>query len=74
MLQLPVPAAFRELLQDSPVLAETVTLPVGTVVPVTLKLAVTAWPMFEGFGDNELMLEVLMAFCAETVATLLAGV
>lgn len=41
--------------QDSPVLAVTVTVPVGTPAPgatgVTANLIVTVWPETEGFGE-----------------------
>jgi hypothetical protein len=58
--QLPVPE-LRVPLQLSPVLAVTVTLPVGTPLPVTPKLTVTAWPTGEGLGVFEVMVVLLLA-------------
>jgi hypothetical protein len=52
---------MRRPLQLSPVLAVTVTLPVGTLLPATLKLTVTAWLTFDGLGKCELMVVVLAA-------------
>ena len=46
----------------SPVLAVTVTDPVGVpVAPLTVKFTVTAWPTDEGLGLLELITVVLAA-------------
>src|SRR5689334_8797457 len=48
----PTPFA-RVVVQLSPVLAAIVTVPFGTPFPVTVTLARTRSPTFEGFGANE---------------------
>jgi len=47
-----------------PVLAFTVTVPVGGVVPVTLKVTVTICPTRDGLGRLEAIVVVLGAFRA----------
>jgi hypothetical protein len=63
-VQLPVGA---EPAQVSPVLAVTVTLPVGVPLPVTEKLIVTGCPTTDGFGELDVMLVVLFALCTVSV-------
>jgi hypothetical protein len=58
--QLPAPALSGPL-QLWPVLAVTVTVPVGTPVPVTLKFTVIARPTSEGLGPLEVITRVLVA-------------
>lgn len=70
--QLPDPELIAAL-QDSPVLAVTVTLPVGVVTPVTLKAMATDWKAFEGLGAFEVIVVVLAAFAAVTVFEACAG-
>ena len=58
--QLPAPLE-SEPTQLSPVLAFTVTLPVGTPFPETLKLTKTGAPIADGLGELEVMLVALLA-------------
>jgi hypothetical protein len=61
--QLPAPP-LSDPLQVSPVLAFTVTEPVGVPFPVTLKLTVTACVTTEGLGEFAVIAVVLVAFAA----------
>ena len=61
--QLPAPALSGPL-QVSPVLAFTVTVPVGEPLPVTLKPTATACPTLEGLGVLEAITVVLPSFTA----------
>ena len=63
MTQLPAPEVSGPE-QLPPVLALTVTLPVGVPVPVTLNAMVTAWLTVEGFGEFEVIVVVLLALVA----------
>jgi hypothetical protein len=63
MVQLPAPE-LRLPEQLPPVLAVTVTVPVGVPLPVTLNEIVTAWFTVEGFGVFEVIVVVLPAFVA----------
>jgi len=58
--QLPAPE-ISDPLQVSPVLAFTVTEPVGVPFPLTVKLTVTACPTMEGLGKFAVMAVVLAA-------------
>ena len=65
--QLPDPA-LRTPLQVSPVLAATVTLPVGPAPPpLTPKLTVTACLTRDGLGECEVMAVVLLALTTLSV-------
>lgn len=60
--------------QDSPVLAFTVTDPVGTEpAPVTEKLITTAWLRVEGFGVCETIVVVVVVLVAVVVCVLGGG-
>ena len=63
MVQLPAPE-LRVPEQLPPVLAVTLTVPVGVPLPVTLNEIVTAWFTVEGFGVFEVIVVVLPAFVA----------
>ena len=63
-MQLPAPAVSEVIVQLSPVVALTCTLPVGVPLPVTDTLIVTACPVTEGFGVFEVMVVVVVAFSA----------
>jgi hypothetical protein len=58
--QLPRPA-LRVAPQDSPVPAVTVTLPVGTPGPATLKFTITACPTSDGSGVSEIIVVMVAA-------------
>ena len=69
-LEAPVAVKVNEQLPDPelsvplqllPVLVVTVTVPVGTPGPETVKLTVTAWPTCAGSGVFEVMTVVLFA-------------
>ena len=62
-------AEARVPVQVSPVLAVTVTVPVGTVVPVALNEIATDWPVVDGFGLFEVIVVELVAFWAATCCT-----
>src|SRR5512133_2916483 len=61
--QLPAPAVSVPV-QLSPVVAVTVTLPVGGVVPVTVNGTDTAWPTTEGLAQAVPIAVVLAALVA----------
>lgn len=63
MTQLPAPE-LRVPEQLPPVLALTVTLPVGVPLPVTLNAIVTAWLTVDGFGEFAVIVVVLFALVA----------
>jgi hypothetical protein len=65
--QLPEPPVNVTGPQLGPELEVTVTVPVGTVVPVTLKLTVTNCPTRAGLGRLETIAVVLPAFAAAVV-------
>lgn len=74
-MQFPVPVTPGDALQISPVLAVTVTLPVGTpAVPVTEKSTVTTWPTVAGLGVWEVIVVVLAAVLTVSVTVSLAVV
>ena len=58
--QLPVPLVSIPV-QLCPELAVTVTVPVGTPLPVTLKATVTDWPIADGLGKLDVIVVVLTA-------------
>jgi hypothetical protein len=64
--QLPDPFA-SEPTQLSPVLAFTVTLPVGTPFPVTLKLTETGAPIADAFGVLEVIVVALLPWVIVSV-------
>jgi hypothetical protein len=64
--QLPEPELSVPL-QLLPVLDVTVTVPVGTPGPETVKLTVTAWPTCAGSGVFEVMMVVLFALSTVSV-------
>lgn len=70
--QLPFPAD-KVALQDSPVVAVTLTVPVGLLTAVTVTLTVTACEMFDGLGVFETIVAVLVALVAVTVFIAEAG-
>ena|ERR1700722_20959355 len=59
-VQLPL-ALLSTPLQVSPVLAVTVTLPVGVPKPVTVNPIITGCPTTDGFGVSDVMVVVLLA-------------
>src|SRR5271155_5169103 len=71
MEQLPSPDAMAEV-QDSPVLAFTVTMPLGRA-PVTLKLVATDCAVVEGLGVLAVMVVAVAAFSAVIVRTTLGA-
>ena len=70
--QLPT-AAVRDPVQLSPLEAFTVTLPVGTPSPVTLKLTVTAWPARDGPVAVEVIAVLLTALFTLIVAVMVGA-
>jgi hypothetical protein len=71
--QLPV-LELRGPLQLSPVLALTLTLPVGTPFPVAPNATVTAWPTSEGLGVCEVIVVALLALLTTSVTVAVAVV
>lgn len=74
MAQLPAPAPSVPV-QVSRVLAVTVTLPAGVpLLPVTVKTMVTAAPVFDGFGELDVILVVeTILVTVSVVAVFVAG-
>jgi hypothetical protein len=71
--QLPTPDESVPV-QDSPVLALTLTEPVGPVpTPATEKLMTTAWLRFDGFGVFDTIAVVLVALVAVVLCVLGEG-
>lgn len=58
--QLPVPLVSVPV-HPGPVVLDTVTVPLGVPVPVTLNDTVTAWLIVEGFGEVVVIVVVLEA-------------
>ena len=74
-VQLPAPevSAPEQVTVVALSLAVTVTLPVGTVAPVTLNATVTTWVVVEGFGVLDVMVVVLLALLTVSVVLLLVA-
>jgi hypothetical protein len=72
MLQLPLPPTNLQV-QVSPVLAVTVTVPVGAVTPLTLNPMATVCETVDGFGEVEVIEVLLFAFSAVTFKLVFAG-